>query len=71
MAKQRHECHIGVGYNRTTALREKLIREIIGFERQLDALRISSAPVDFSMLQTYKEMISCRQVLLKGLPREI
>lgn len=70
MARQQHECHIGVGYNRTSRLKEKLIREITGFERDLDALRMKGGPVDFSMLQTYKEMIACRQTVLKSLPRE-
>ncbi|BFM13678.1 hypothetical protein R50072_38310 [Simiduia litorea] len=70
MSRQKHECHIGVGYNRTSRLKEKLIKEITGFERQLDALRMKSGPVDFSMLQTYKEMIACRQNVLKSLPPE-
>lgn len=70
VAKRFKECHIGVRYNRTQKLREKLIREITGFQRQLEALRLQSGPVDFSMLQTYKEMIACRQQLLNGLPKE-
>jgi hypothetical protein len=71
MTKQQRECHIGVGYNRTGKLKEKLIREITGFERQLQALQTRSGPVDFSLLQTYKEMIACRQTALKNLPREV
>lgn len=68
MARAQRECHIGVGYNRTDKIREKLIREITGFERQLQALQISSGPVDFSLLQTYKELIACRQTVLRKLP---
>lgn len=70
VAKLPKECHIGVRYNRTQKLKEKLVREITGFQRQLEALRLQSGPVDFSMLQTYKEMIACRQQLLNGLPKE-
>lgn len=70
MAKPQRECHIGVGYNRTGPLKEKLIREITGYERQLQALQTQSGPVDFSLLQTYKELIACRQTALKGLPRD-
>ncbi|MBB3169950.1 hypothetical protein [Simiduia aestuariiviva] len=70
MARLKRECHIGVGYHRTGKLREKLIREITGFERQLQALQMQSGPVDFSLLQTYKELIACRQTVLKGLPQD-
>lgn len=70
VTKPSRECHIGVRYNRTQKLREKLVREITGFQRQLEALRLQNGPVDFSMVQTYKEMIACRQQLLQGLPRE-
>ncbi|UTA48077.1 hypothetical protein L1F30_00715 [Simiduia sp. 21SJ11W-1] len=68
MARAQRECHIGVGYHRTDEMRAKLIREITGFERQLQALQIRSGPVDFSLLQTYKELIAARQTLLKKLP---
>lgn len=70
MTRTMRECHIGVTYNRTSRMREKLIREITGFERELDALRMKGGAVDFSMLQTYKEMIACRQSALKHLPHE-
>ena len=70
MARAHRECRIGIGYHRTNRLREKLVREITGFQRQLEALRLQSGPVDFSMLQTYKEMIASRQQLLNGLPKE-
>jgi hypothetical protein len=70
MTRIHRECHIGVNYNHTYDLKEKLIREITGFERDLFALQAKAGPVDFSMQQTYKEMIACRQSVLKGLPPE-
>lgn len=70
MARAQRECHIGVGYNRTQKLREKLIREITNYERQLEAQKMQSGPVDFSMLQTLKEMIACRQAALRNLPQD-
>lgn len=50
-------------------LREHLISEITHLERQCEQLRRESDSVDFSMLQTYKEMIHSRKELLAGLPR--
>lgn len=52
----------------TGPLREKLVGEITRFERQLDALKGSDEPVDFSMLQTYKELIHSRREMLNQLP---
>ncbi|WP_341939032.1 hypothetical protein [Marinimicrobium sp. C2-29] len=52
----------------TEQLREKLVGEITRFERQLDALKGSDEPVDFSMLQTYKELIHSRREMLQQLP---
>ncbi|MAN52952.1 MULTISPECIES: hypothetical protein [Marinimicrobium] len=52
----------------TEQLREKLIGEITRFERQLDALKASDEPVDFSMMQTYKELIHSRRDMLAQLP---
>jgi len=52
----------------TDQLREKLMGEITRFERQLDALKGSEEAVDFSMLQTYKELIHSRKEMLDQLP---
>lgn len=52
----------------TEQLREKLVGEITRFERQLDALKSSDEPVDFSMMQTYKELIHSRREMLGQLP---
>ena len=54
----------------TKPLREKLMREITHLERQLEQLRLDDdgKGIDFSMLQTYKELIQCRRGMLKELP---
>ncbi|WP_347331600.1 hypothetical protein [Marinimicrobium locisalis] len=52
----------------TEQLREKLVGEITRFERQLGALKSSDEPVDFSMMQTYKELIHSRREMLGQLP---
>ncbi len=52
----------------TEQLREKLLGEITRFERQLSALKSSEGPVDFSMMQTYKELIHSRREMLGQLP---
>lgn len=53
----------------TDKLREQLINEITRFERQLANLKGTDQPVDFSLIQTYKELIHARKELLDRLPR--
>ena len=53
----------------TNKLREQLINEITHFERQLGNAKGADQPVDFSLIQTYKELIHARQELLDSLPR--
>jgi len=53
----------------TDKLREQLISEITRFERQLASLKGADQPVDFSLIQTYKELIHARRELLDRLPR--
>jgi len=71
MAKQLHPEHVGINFNNTDPLREQLIREITNLERQLEHLRLTDdgEGIDFSMLQTYKELIQCRKGMLSDLPR--
>lgn len=59
---------LGVNFNPTEQLREKLIGEITRFERQLDSIKLRDQTVDFSMIQTYKELIQCRKAMLDQLP---
>jgi len=53
---------------RSDLLRDKLMREISDYERQLAELKLNGAQVNFTMIQTYKELISARQSMLKRLP---
>lgn len=43
------------------ATREHILQEIIELESQLDRLKCKAGPVDFSMIQTYREMIATRK----------
>lgn len=50
--------------NKNYALKEQLVREMLALNKQREDLEVKSGAVDFSMLQTYKEMIYSRQTLL-------
>lgn len=54
--------------NRTDLMRDKLIREISDYERQLAELKLNGNKVDFTMIQTYKDLINARQDMLRRLP---
>ena len=69
MAKHQRAHHVGIGFNSTSLLKDQLIREITDLERQRDGVRLVNNTVDFSMLQTYKEMIHSRREMLSDLPR--
>lgn len=70
MSRQPRASHVGIEFNNIEPVREKLIAEITKLERQLENLKLKEGPTDFSMLQTYKEMIQCRQSTLNGLPKD-
>ncbi|TQV77605.1 hypothetical protein FKG94_14615 [Exilibacterium tricleocarpae] len=50
-------------------VKEQLIREITNLERQLEHMRVNDDTVNFSMVQTYKEMIHSRREMMAHLPR--
>ena len=54
--------------NDTGLLKEQLVREITSLERLRENVNLADNTVDFSMIQTYKEMIHCRREMLNGLP---
>ena len=62
--------YVGVNFNSTYVIEEKLIREIVSLERQLENVELVDNTFDFSMMQTYKEMIHCRREMLNDLPRK-
>ncbi|GLS25866.1 hypothetical protein [Marinibactrum halimedae] len=53
---------------KTNIEKAKIEGEIISLRRQLEQLNIDADGVDFSMKQTYKEMIQSRQEALSQLP---
>ena len=65
----RNETPGGVSLENTAAVKAKLLEEMIELEQQRDNLEYESGKVDFSMLQTYKEMIQSRRVLFNKLNR--
>ncbi len=67
---RRESKHLKADLNtrRSDLLRDKLLREISDYERQLAELKLNGAQVNFTMIQTYKELISARQAMLKRLP---
>ncbi|MCP3907572.1 MAG: hypothetical protein GY712_06100 [Oceanicoccus sp.] len=63
----RHETAGGVALQNTDSVKEKLLQELVELEKQMEALEARAATVDFSMLQTYKEMIHSRRVFFNEL----
>ncbi|MCP8900385.1 hypothetical protein [Gilvimarinus xylanilyticus] len=59
---------VSININHTGDLRQKLISEITGLERQVHELKLAGQGVDFSLMASYKELISSRKKLLKQLP---
>jgi hypothetical protein len=68
MKMQNKNLKVDVNTRRADMLRDKLLREISDYERQLAELKLVGTHVNFTMIQTYKELISARQAMLKRLP---
>ncbi|MEE8059561.1 MAG: hypothetical protein V3T17_17265 [Pseudomonadales bacterium] len=65
----RHETAGGVRLQNTGLVKEKLLEELVELEKQMELLKSESSSVDFSMMQTYKEMIHSRKTLFNELSR--
>ncbi len=52
-----------------SAVREHLLKEIVELESRLEHLKSASAQPDFSLMQTYREMIQARKDLFRQLSR--
>lgn len=67
---RRQSKNLKADFNTTNSdlLRDKLLREISDYERQLAELKLNGNQVDFTMMQTYKELISARHSMLRNLP---
>jgi len=68
MKKIAKQIGVGINLERTDDLRAKLMAEISEYQRQQDALKLNGSYVNFTMIQTYKELISARKEMLKHLP---
>ena len=68
MKRQNKNLKVDVNTRRADLLRDKLLRDISDYERQLAELKLVGTHVNFTMIQTYKELINARQAMLKRLP---
>ncbi|MYM63680.1 hypothetical protein [Pseudomaricurvus sp. HS19] len=59
---------VNIDHQSTHYLREQLISEITRLERQLEQLRVGDNNRDYSLQQTYREMIHSRRGMLASLP---
>ncbi|MDO3381401.1 hypothetical protein [Gilvimarinus algae] len=59
---------ISINITHTGRLRRQLISEITGLERQVHELKLQGKAVDFSLMASYKELITSRKKMLKQLP---
>jgi biotin-(acetyl-CoA carboxylase) ligase len=68
MKKSANQIGVGINLVRSDDLRAKLMAEISEYERQQAALKLNGTHVNFTMIQTYKELIAARRSVLKQLP---
>lgn len=68
MKRQSKNLKADFNMSRTDLMRDKLIREISDYERHLSELKLNGTKVDFMMIQSYKDLISARQDMLRRLP---
>lgn len=52
-----------------SAVREHLLKEIVELESRLEHLKSAGGSPDFSLMQTYREMIKARRNLFQQLSR--
>lgn len=67
--QSRQETLGGVRLQNTELVKEKLLEELVELEKQMEALKSQEKTVDFSMMQTYKEMIHSRKTFFNELNR--
>lgn len=65
-----HREELGVPrLSNVAAVKQQLLQEIIELQRQLDNTSGGPGGVDFSLIQTYREMIHSRRALFSQLER--
>lgn len=57
----------GLNTHNTNSLKEKLVREMLELNKQREEMEFKEGEMDFSMVQTYKEMIHSRRMMLSQL----
>lgn len=65
----RQESSGGAKLRNTSRVKGQLLAELVELEKQMEQMKADSESVDFSMLQTYKEMIHSRKSLFNELNR--
>jgi len=60
--------NLSANINRDDSLRAKLLAEISEYQHRQDALKLSGNHINFTMIQTYKELIAARREMLSRLP---
>lgn len=63
----KHETAGGVRLQNIDAVKEQLLAELVELEKQMEELHSASGATDFSMMQTYKEMIHSRKAFFNEL----
>ena len=61
----KNETQGGVGLQNTDLVKAKLLEELVELEAQMERLKSAGDAIDFSMMQTYKEMIHSRKLFYK------
>ena len=70
--KKHHYCDFDCLKLRDThSLRTQLLSEMLELDKQRSALEIGASHIDFSMHQTFKEMIHSRRALLDQVSADI
>lgn len=65
----KHETASGAALQHTRLVKDQLLAELVELEKQQLLLAQQGAKIDFSMLQTYREMIHSRKVFFNELNR--
>ncbi len=59
----------GVSLENTHHVKERLLRELVELEKRMKSLEDQMLPEDYSMIQTYREMIHSRTMFFRELNR--
>ncbi len=65
----KRETASGVPLQNTYRVKEKLLQELVELEKRLKSLQSDMLPEDYSMIQTYREMIHSRTMFFRELNR--